>query len=145
MKALLSSWVLWALLAAVFAALTAVFGKIGVEQVNSDYATLIRTAIILVILAFIVAVTGAWQPLADVSHKTWLFLLLSGAATGMSWLCYYRALKMGPASGVAPIDKLSVLLVALFAVLFMGERLMVRNWIGMVLMAVGAILVAARA
>jgi transporter family protein len=145
MKALLPSWVLWALLSAVFAALTAVFGKIGVEQVNSDYATLIRTAIILVILALIVAATGAWQPLSGVSHKTWMFLLLSGAATGMSWLCYYRALKVGPASGVAPIDKLSVLLVGLFAVLFMGERLMVRNWIGIVLMAVGAILVAARA
>lgn len=145
MKPVLSSWILWAALAALFGALTAVFGKIGVEQVNSDYATLIRTAIILVIVALIVTATGAWQPFAGVSRKTWVFLLLSGAATGASWLCYYRALKLGPASGVAPIDKMSVLFVALFAVLFLGERLVLRNWIGIVLMALGAVLVAARA
>ena len=142
MKPLVSSWILWAGLSAVFAALTAIFGKIGVEQINSDFATLIRTAIILVIVALIVMASGAWQPLASVSRKTYLFLLLSGLATGASWLCYYRALKLGPASGVAPIDKMSVLLVALFAVLFLGERLQVHNWIGIVLIALGVVLVA---
>jgi bacterial/archaeal transporter family protein len=143
MKTLLSSWVLWAALSAFFAALTAIFGKVGVEQINSDYATLIRTAFILVIIALIVAASSAWQPLASVSRKTWLFLLLSGLATGASWLCYYRALKLGPASGVAPIDKMSVVLVALFAFAFLGERLLVHNWIGICLIALGAILVAA--
>ena len=143
MKPLLSPWVLWAALSAFFAALTAIFGKVGVEQINSDYATLIRTAIILVVVALIVAASGAWQPLAGVQRKTWLFLLLSGLATGASWLCYYRALKLGPASGVAPIDKISVVLVALFAFLFLGERLLVHNWIGICLIALGAILVAA--
>jgi len=142
MKPLLSSWALWAGLSAIFAALTAIFGKIGVEQINSDFATLIRTVIILVIVALIVTVGGAWQPLASISRKTYLFLLLSGLATGASWLCYYRALKLGPASGVAPIDKMSVLLVALFAVLFLGERLQVHNWIGIVLIALGVVLVA---
>src|SRR5665213_2541766 len=142
MKAFVSSWLLWAVLSALFAALTAIFGKVGVEQINSDYATLIRTAIILVVVALIVAASGAWQPLAGVPRKTWLFLLLSGLATGASWLCYYRALKLGPASGVAPIDKMSVVLVALFAALFLGERLLVHNWSGIGLIALGAILVA---
>ena len=145
MKPLLSSWVSWAVLSAFFAALTAIFGKIGVEQVNSDFATLIRTAIILVIVALIVLASGASQPLAGVSPRTWLFLLLSGLATGASWLCYYRALKIGPASGVAPIDKMSVLLVALLGATFLGERLLIRNWIGIAMIAGGAILVAARA
>lgn len=144
MKPLFSAWILWAALSAVFAALTAIFGKIGVEQINSDFATLIRTAIILVILGLIVMVSGVWQPLTSVSRKTYLFLLLSGLATGASWLCYYRALKLGPASGVAPIDKMSVLLVALFAAVFLGERLQAHNWIGICLIALGAILVAVR-
>jgi transporter family protein len=143
MKPLIAPWILWAGLSAIFAAMTAIFGKIGVEQINSDFATLIRTVIILVIVAVIVTASGAWQPLASVSRKTYLFLLLSGLATGASWLCYYRALKLGPASGVAPIDKMSVLLVALFAVLFLGERLQVHNWIGIVLIALGVVLVAA--
>jgi transporter family protein len=142
MKPLFSSWILWAGFSAIFAALTAIFGKIGVEQINSDFATLIRTVIILVVVALIVTAGGAWQPLASVSRKTYLFLLLSGLATGASWLCYYRALKLGPASGVAPVDKMSVLLVALFAVLFLGERLQVHNWIGIVLIALGVVLVA---
>jgi transporter family protein len=142
MKPLLSSWIAWAALSAVFAALTAIFGKVGVDQINSDYATLIRTAIILVVVALIVAASGAWQPLASVSRKTTLFLLLSGLATGASWLCYYRALKLGPASGVAPIDKMSVVLVALFAFAFLGERPLAHNWIGIGLIALGAILVA---
>ena len=143
MKSLLSAWQFWAALSAVFAALTAIFGKIGVQDINSDFATLIRTAIILLVIALIVSATGAWQPLATVGRKTYLFLLLSGLATGASWLCYYRALKLGPASGVAPIDKMSVLLVALFAAAFLGERLQWHNWLGIVLIALGAIFVAA--
>jgi transporter family protein len=101
--------------------------------------------VILAVIALIVAASGAWQPLADVPGRTWLFLGLSGLATGASWLCYYRALQLGPASGVAPIDKMSVVLVALFAVLFLGERLEMRNWLGIVMIAGGAVLVAARA
>ena len=143
MKSLLSAWQFWAAMSAVFAALTAIFGKIGVQDINSDFATLIRTAIILLVIALIVLATGAWQPLATVGRKTYLFLLLSGLATGASWLCYYRALKLGPASGVAPIDKMSVLLVALFAAAFLGERLQWHNWLGIVLIALGAIFVAA--
>jgi transporter family protein len=143
MKPLLATWQFWAALSAVFAALTAIFGKIGVQDINSDFATLIRTVIILCVVAAIVLASGAWQPLSGVGRKTYLFLLLSGLATGASWLCYYRALKLGPASGVAPIDKLSVLLVALFAVAFLGERLELRNWLGIILIALGAIAVAA--
>lgn len=137
-------WQAWALLAAAFAALTAIFGKIGVEAINPDFATLIRTAVILGVTAAIVAATGAWQPLASVSSRSWIFLTLSGCATGASWLCYYRALKLGPAAQVAPIDKLSIVLVAVFAVLFLGEKLSARNWLGVVLVAVGALLVATR-
>jgi len=145
MRMMLGSWPFWAVLSAIFAALTAIFGKIGVENVNSDFATLIRSVIILIVLAVFVVATNAWQPLDSVPRKTWLFLALSALATGASWVCYYRALKTGPASGVAPIDKMSILLVALFAVTFLGERLMVRNWIGIALIALGAVLVAARA
>lgn len=144
MSSTLLPWQAWALLAAAFAALTAIFGKIGVEAINSDFATLVRTAVILAVTAAIVASTGAWQPLASVSGKTWIFLTLSGLATGASWLCYYRALKLGPAAQVAPIDKLSVVLVAVFATLFLGERLTPKNWLGVVLVAVGALLVATR-
>lgn len=144
MKSFLITWPLWAALSAVFAALTAIFGKIGVEGVNSDFATLIRTVVIICVLAMIVTFTGAWQPLASVSRRTYVFLILSGLATGGSWLCYYRALKLGPASGVAPIDKMSVLLVALFAVIFLGERLELRNWAGIGLIALGTVLVTLR-
>lgn len=137
-------WQAWALLSAAFAALTAIFGKVGVENINSDFATLIRTAVILAVVAGIVAATGAWQPLASVSNKSWVFLTLSALATGASWLCYYRALKLGPAAQVAPIDKLSIVLVAIFATLFLGEKLSGKNWLGIALIAVGAILVASR-
>jgi transporter family protein len=143
MKTILASWQFWAALSALFAALTAIFGKIGVQDINSDFATLIRTVIILCVIAAIVLASGVWQPLSSVGQRTYVFLLLSGLATGASWLCYYRALKLGPASGVAPIDKMSVVLVALLAAAFLGERLEVRNWIGIVLIALGAIAVAA--
>jgi len=137
-------WQVWALLAAAFAALTAIFGKVGVEHINSDFPTVIRTEVTLALTAGIVATTGAWQPLASVSSKSWIFLTLSGLATGASWLCYYRALKLGPASQVAPIDKLSIVLVAIFATLFLGEKLTPKNWLGVVLVAAGALLVATK-
>jgi len=139
------TWQLWAAGSAVFAALTAIFGKIGVEKIDSNLATLIRTVFIVGVLALIVAFTGAWQPLNTIPRRSWAFLLLSGLATGASWLCYYHALKLGPASGVAPIDKMSVVLVALFGVTLLGESLSPRNWLGIGLMAAGAVLVALRA
>lgn len=139
-----SSWQVWALLSAVFAALTAIFAKIGIENVNSDYATFIRTVVILVVLAGILAATGQFQAPGELPGRTYLFLLLSGLATGASWLCYFRALKLGQAAQVAPVDKLSVVLVALFGALFLGERLSGTNWLGVALIAAGAVLVAWR-
>lgn len=144
MKALLSNWQMWAALSAMFAALTAVFGKIGVENIDSNFATLIRTALILVVTAAVVAVLKAWQPLGEISGRTYLFLGLSALATGASWLCYYKALQMGPAAGVAVIDKTSVVLVALIAALFLRETLPLHGWLGVVLMAAGAVLVGLR-
>ncbi len=139
-----ASWQFWAVLSAAFAALTAIFAKIGVANVNSDFATLIRTVVILGVLAGIVLGTGQWQPLGSVAARTYLFLGLSGLATGASWLCYFRALQLGDAALFAPIDKLSVVLVALFGVVFLGERLTAPNWLGVALIAGGAILVAYR-
>jgi bacterial/archaeal transporter family protein len=145
MKNLILSWVFWALLSAGFAALTAIFAKIGIENVNSDFATFIRTVVILLVAGLIVYASGNWQGPSSVSAKTWLFLVLSGAATGASWICYFRALKLGDAGRVAPLDKLSVVFVAVFAVLFSGERLALPNWLGVILIACGAVLVAYRA
>lgn len=139
---MVQGWQFWAFLSAVFAALTAIFGKVGVAGVNSDLATLIRTIVILVVLAGIVAATGQWQAPSTISAKTWVFLGLSGLATGASWLCYYRALKLGDAARVAPIDKLSIVMVAIFAVLFLGEKLSLAAWAGVALIGVGAIVVA---
>lgn len=136
------SWQLWAILSAAFAALTAIFAKIGIENVNSDFATFVRTIVILCALGAILHATGQWQPLGSVSGRTYVFLLLSGLATGGSWICYFRALKIGDAARVAPIDKLSVVLVALFGVMFLGERLSLPNWLGVALIGLGAILVA---
>jgi bacterial/archaeal transporter family protein len=135
-------WQVWAVLSALFAALTAIFAKIGVENVNSDLATLIRTLVVICILALIVAATGQFQDPAKISGRTYLFLVLSGLGTGASWLCYFRALKLGNAAQVAPIDKLSVVMVAILAVAFLGEKLSAANWLGVVLVAGGAILVA---
>jgi transporter family protein len=139
-----SSWQFWAILSALFAALTAIFAKIGIENINSDFATFIRTIVILVTLAFILLATGQFQNPGSVSGRTYLFLLLSGLATGASWICYFRALKIGEAAKVAPIDKLSVVLVAVFGVIFLGERLTTPNWLGVALIAAGAVLVAYR-
>ncbi|MDB5507291.1 MAG: transporter [Devosia sp.] len=140
----LDSWLFWALLSAIFAALTAIFAKIGVESINSDMATFVRTIVVVVVLAGIVSFTGAWQPISTVPGRTWLFLGLSGLGTGASWLAYFRALKLGNAAQVAPIDKLSVVFVAVFAALFLGEKLSLLNWFGVVLIGAGAIMVAVR-
>jgi transporter family protein len=142
MKSLLLSWQLWALLSAGFAALTAIFAKVGVEQVNPDFATFIRTIVILLATSAIVVGTGQWQPLASVSGRSYVFLVLSGIATGASWLCYFRALRLGDAARVAPLDKLSVVMVAIFAAVFLGERPGASNWLGIALIALGAVLVA---
>jgi len=136
-----SSWQVWALLSAVFAALTAIFAKVGVEDINSDLATLIRTVIVLAALSLILFASGKLGHPGPISAKSWLFLLLSGLGTGASWLCYFRALKLGPATLVAPIDKLSVVLVALFGVVFLGERPSLNGWLGIALISAGAILI----
>jgi transporter family protein len=145
MKNVMLTWPFWALLSAGFAALTAIFAKVGIENVNSDFATFIRTIVILLAAGMMVYVTGSWQSPSNVSAKTWVFLVLSGFATGASWICYFRALKLGNAAQVAPIDKLSVVFVAVFAVLFLGEKLSLPNWLGVILIACGAVLVAYRA
>lgn len=142
MKPLLANWQFWAVLSAAFAALTAIFAKIGVANVGSDFATFIRTVVILLAIAGMLTLTGGWQGLGTVSPRCGLFLVLSGLATGASWLCYFRALQLGDASRVAPIDKLSVVLVALFAALFLGERLTVTGWAGVALIGTGAVLIA---
>lgn len=141
---MVENWVFWAILSAVFAALTAIFGKVGVAGVGADFATFIRTVVILAALALILTARREWQGIEGISGKSWLFLILSGLATGFSWVCYYRALKLGDAARVAPVDKLSVVLVALFGVLFLGEKLSLTNWTGVLLIGAGVILVAWR-
>jgi len=142
MRAVVGAWLFWALLSAGFAALTAIFAKIGVDGVNSDFATFVRTVVVILSLALLLTVTGRWQPFGEVSSRSYAFLVLSGLATGASWLCYFRALQIGDASRVAPVDKLSVVLVALFAALFLGERLSVQGWLGVALIAAGSIVIA---
>ena len=137
-----TGWFYWALLSAVFAALTAIFAKVGIHGVDSDLATLIRTAIIIVVLSAFVAYMGKWANPLELSPKTWLFLGLSGLATGASWVCYFRALKIGDASKVAPVDKLSLVLVAVFAFTFLGERPSLREWSGIAMVAGGVLLLA---
>jgi len=138
----LPAWILWSLLSATFAALTAIFAKVGVEHINSDLATWIRTVVVLVVLGGLLVVRGWPQPLASVSGRTYLFLALSGMATGASWVCYFRALQLGDAARVAPLDKLSVVLVAVFGVVFLGERLALHGWFGVMLIAAGVVLIA---
>jgi bacterial/archaeal transporter family protein len=139
-----SSWQVWAVLSAVFAALTAIFAKVGVEDINPDLATLVRTVIVLISRALILFATGQFSHAGPISTKSWIFLLLSGLGTGASWICYFRALKLGPATLVAPIDKLSVVLVALFGVVFLGERPSLNGWLGIALIAAGAVLIVVR-
>jgi bacterial/archaeal transporter family protein len=137
-----SNWFFWAVFSAVFAALTAIFAKVGLQGVDSDLATLIRTVVILVVLAAFVFFAGKWSNPLALSSKTWLFLVLSGLATGASWVCYFRALKIGAASKVAPVDKLSLLLVAIFAFLFLHERPSLREWTGILLVGAGVLVLA---
>ena len=135
-------WFYWALLSAVFAALTAIFAKIGIQGVDSDLATLVRTAIIIVVLSAFVWFNGKWSNPLTLPARTWLFLGLSGLATGASWVCYFRALQIGEASKVAPVDKLSLVLVAVFAFAFLGERPSLREWTGIAMVAGGVLMLA---
>lgn len=139
-----ASWQVWALASAAFAALTAIFAKVGVEGVGSDFATFVRTLVVAALLVAILLGTNGWQSPASVPGRSWLFLTLSGLATGASWLCYFRALKLGDASRVAPLDKLSVVLVAVFGVAFLGERLSASHWTGVLLIAGGVVLLTIR-
>ena len=135
-------WRVFALGSAFFAALTAIFGKVGVSDINSDLATFYRTVVILGVSALLVSARQEWQAPSALSHKGLIFLVLSGIATGLSWICYFRALQLAPASRVAPIDKFSVVLIVLFALLFLGERLTWKVGIGSILIAGGVILTA---
>ncbi|MBP1468484.1 EamA family transporter [Candidatus Chloroploca sp. M-50] len=137
-----TAWIFWALLSAVFAALTAIFAKIGIQGVDSDFATLIRTVVILFALAAFVWMTGKWVNPLTLSGKTLSFLILSGLATGASWVCYFRALKIGEASKVAPVDKLSVVLVAIFAFVFLAERPSPGAWLGIAMVGAGVVVIA---
>ena len=137
-----TSWFYWAMLSAAFAAVTAICAKIGIQGVDSDLATLIRSAIIIVLLAGFVWFSGKWRNPFLLPPKTWVFLGLSGLATGASWVCYFRALQLGDASKVAPIDKLSVVLVAVFAFAFLGERPSLREWAGIGMVAGGVFVLA---
>jgi transporter family protein len=137
-----NSWFFWAVMSAVFAALTAIFAKVGIKGVDSDLATLVRTLIIVVVLSGFVWFAGKWSNPFALSRRTWLFLSLSGLATGASWVCYFRALQMGDASKVAPVDKFSLVLVAIFAFAFLGERPALREWLGIALVATGVVVLA---
>ncbi len=137
-----NSWFFWALLSAVFAALTAILAKIGITGIDSDFATLVRTFIIVFVLGCFVWFTGKWHNPLELPTKTWVFLSLSALATGASWVCYFRALQIGEASKVAPVDKLSLVLVAIFAFTFLGERPSPQEWAGIALVAVGVLVIA---
>lgn len=137
-----SAWFYWALLSAVFAALTTIFAKVGIRGVDSDLATLIRTVIVVGVLAPFVWLTGKWSSPLAWGSSTWLFLALSALATGASWVCYFRALQVGQATQVATVDKLALVFVAVFALAFLGERPTVREWYGILLVAAGVLVLA---
>jgi transporter family protein len=134
------SWFVWAILSAIFAGATAILAKVGVKDVDSNLATAIRTTVILVFTWALFLFTNPLRSLGSLNSRTWVFLGLSGIATGLSWVCYFRALQLGPASQVAPIDKLSVVFAIMFALIFLHERLEWVQWIGCVLMVIGTIL-----
>ena len=134
-------WIYFAFGSAIFASLTAIFGKIGVEGINYNFATFIRTIVILVVTAGILSLRNEWQKLESISSKSVLFLVLSGIATGLSWLCYYRALQLGPASKVAPVDKLSVAITILLAIVFLKEDLNLKAILGGGLIVAGSIVI----
>lgn len=133
-------WILFAVLSSIFAAATSILAKIGIEDVNSNLATAIRTAVVLVMAWSMVFITNAHRGISQISNKSWLFLILSGLATGLSWLCYYKALQMGESSKVVPIDKMSVVITLIFAVIFLHEEFTVKSVIGCVLIGVGTLL-----
>ena len=139
MKSVLLPWQIWALLSAAFAALTAIFAKIGIENVNSDFATFVRTIVILCALGAILIGTGQWQSPASVSGRSYIFLVLSGLATGASWICYFRALKLGEVAKVAPVDKLSVAIAIILAVTLLGEKIKLHEALGAGLIVLGVI------
>jgi transporter family protein len=136
------NWVLWSLLSAVFAGATAILAKIGVKDIDSNLATAVRTTVVLVFTWILAVTTGSHGAIRAIPSKGWVFLVLSGLATGLSWICYFRALQIGPASGVAPIDKLSVVFVIVFAAMFLGEGLTASKVVGGVLITAGAITLA---
>jgi transporter family protein len=136
------TWVFWAILSAVFAAATALLAKVGVEHIDSNLATAIRTTVVLVFTWGIVLALDAQRGLPAIGRRSWIFLVLSGLCTGLSWLCYFRALQLGPVSGVAPIDKLSVAIVILAGWLFFGEAMTPAKWIGGLLVTAGALVLA---
>jgi transporter family protein len=140
-RTLFASWQGWALLSAIFAALTAIFAKVGMQTIDSDFATFVRTIIILAALSLFLMVTGRLEP-QPLTGKALAFLVLSGLATGASWLCYFRALSLGQAAEVAPVEKLSVVLVAVFGVVFLSEQLSLRAWLGVGLITSGVVLIA---
>lgn len=142
MQYLITSWQIWAGLAAVFAALTAVFAKVGVDEINSDLATFLRTLVVAAALGLLLTLTGKFRGLGGISGRGAVFLVLSGLATGASWVCYFRALKLGTVSQVAPVDKLSVVLVAIFGALFLGDQLSPMAWLGVGLVGAGALIIA---
>ena len=142
MSGITFGWFQWALLSAIFAALTAIFAKVGIQQIDADYATLLRTIMITGLLALFVWASGKWSNPAALPTKSLIFLALSALATGASWVCYFRALQIGNASQVAPIDKFSIVLVVLFAVAFLGERPGPREWGGITLISAGVLLLA---
>ena len=139
-----SNWFVWALLSAVFAALTTVFAKLGLAGIDSDFATLLRTAVILVLLAILVMIGGKWSNPFALPPRALGFLFLSALATGASWVCYFRALQAGDAALVASVDKASLLLVAIFAVSFLGERPTARDWMGIALVGAGIVILGLR-
>ena len=137
-----SSWIFWAVLSAIFAALTTIFAKVGIQGVDSDLATLIRTAIVLLLLTLFVHFTGKWANPFNLSKYNWLFLFLSGLATGASWVCFYRALQIGEASKVLVVDKFSIVFVAILAFVFLGEKPLTKDWLGIALVASGLMVIA---
>ena len=130
-------WFIFAILSAIFAALTSILAKIGIEGVNSNLATAVRTIVVLLMAWFMVFITGNQNGIVDISKKSWIFLILSGLATGASWLCYYKALQLGEASKVVPIDKLSIVITIVLAFIFLGEQITLKTLIGCCLIVIG--------
>lgn len=137
-----SSWIFWAILSAIFAALTTIFAKVGIQGVDSDLATLIRTAIVLLLLTLFIHFTGKWVNPFNLSKYNWVFLALSGLATCASWICFYRALQIGEASKVLVVDKFSIVIVAILAFVFLGEKPLTKDWLGIALVACGLMVIA---